>query len=235
MNQDDGIEMDAVDRRPLRSRGSAPIQWLGRVAASSGVSPNAISVASMGFALLGAVVMLAAASAEGALFRVLCVAAVAGVQLRLLANVLDGIVAEQTARATRSGRLLNEWPDRVSDVLLLGAFGGLAGNPRWAGLGLVAALLAVMTAYVRELGRAIDAPPAFHGPMAKPQRMAVLTAALVIMAVWPGLVHRPFWGGAWSMGLVEAALLLIIAGSGVTVVRRLMALHRFARHAEGEA
>src|SRR6266576_3410050 len=48
--------------------------------------------------------------------------------------------------------------------------------------GWLAAVLAVITAYVRALGTSAGASPYFLGPMAKPHRMAVMTAACLIMA-----------------------------------------------------
>src|SRR5439155_1544730 len=83
----------------------------------------------------------------------------AGIQLRLLCNLLDGMVAIEGGLQSKSGDVFNEVPDRVSDALiLLGA--GYATAPAlglaWAGaLGSAAALLAVLTAYVRALGATV--------------------------------------------------------------------------------
>jgi phosphatidylglycerophosphate synthase len=70
----------------------------------------------------------------------------------------------------------------------------------------------VLTAYVRELGRGLGQPADFSGPMAKQQRMAVLTAFCVIS------VFEPLWRGD---GLVLlCGLVMIAAGTLVTVVKR---------------
>jgi membrane-bound lytic murein transglycosylase B len=79
-------------------------------------------------------------------------------------------------------------------------------------LGWAAAGFAVLTAYVRELGRANGLPADFSGPMAKPQRMAVLTGAAVLA------VAEPLWGG--QGGLLRAALWLVCLGSLATALRR---------------
>jgi hypothetical protein len=80
-------------------------------------------------------------------------------------------------------------------------------------LGLVAALAAMATAYVRTTARAAGAPSDFGGPMAKQHRMAVVTA----LAVWC-VVVPPGWVVARP---VTAALALITLGSVVTAWRRL--------------
>ena len=85
--------------------------------------------------------------------RVGVLLAAACIQLRLLANMLDGLIAVEGGRKTATGELYNEIPDRVADVVLLVSAGyasqhGSAG----AALGWCAAVLAVGTAYLRALG-----------------------------------------------------------------------------------
>ena len=77
---------------------------------------------------------------------------------------------------------------------------------------LAAAGLAVLVAYVRELGRATGLPADFGGPMAKQHRMAVLTAAAGISLAEPPL-------GAHGETLF-GALCMIIAGSAATAFLR---------------
>ena len=71
------------------------------------------------------------------------------------------------------------------DGVRLGARAGLAGG----------GTLAILTAYVRVLGGAIGTRQYFIGPMAKPQRMAVMTVACVLSVVeplvgWRGEIDR---------------------------------------------
>ncbi len=53
-------------------------------------------------------------------------------QLRLICNLLDGLVAVEGGRGGADGAFWNEVPDRVSDILFLGAAGVAAGQPGWA-------------------------------------------------------------------------------------------------------
>jgi len=66
------------------------------------------------------------------------------VQLRLLANLCDGMVAVLRNIASPVGELFNEVPDRVSDAATLIGFGYAAGSD--GVLGFIAALLAVFLA-----------------------------------------------------------------------------------------
>jgi hypothetical protein len=61
--------------------------------------------------------------------------------------------------------------------------------------------------------------------MAKQQRMATVTAACAACAVLPA-AWRPEWAG---LGVMSAALLLVVAGGVVTVVRRLRRIARALR------
>jgi phosphatidylglycerophosphate synthase len=143
----------------------------------------------------------------------LLLAAALFIQLRLLCNLFDGMVAVEGGKAQKDGAFWNEAPDRVSDILILAGAGyGLALAGVGPELGWAAAALAVLTAYVRELGRSLGAPADYGGPMAKQQRMMVVTLGAVLAAA------EPAWG--WSGESMTAALALVAAGSLVTVLLR---------------
>jgi phosphatidylglycerophosphate synthase len=207
-------------RRPLKSRQRGWAIALAGMLAQAGVSPNAISLASIGFATLAGLALLAT-SAAGAMFQpVLWLIAAIGIQLRLLCNLLDGMVAVEGGRGSKSGEVFNDAPDRVADILILVAAGYALPWPAWGdALGWAAALLAVLTAYVRLLGRALGLPQDFCGPMAKQHRMAVLTVACVL-SIAEGLL---FGNEGWALAL---GLAVIAVGSTVTIVRRLLRLVR---------
>ena len=136
-------------------------QFAARLAAAN-VGPNAISAASVGFAAPPAGGLAAAwylaSEAPMDTFTLLLVLAAACIQARLLCNLFDGMVAVEHGRSSPTGGIWNELPDRFADALLLAGAGyGLIGQG-WTvgqGLGWTAAVLAVITAYVRELGRGL--------------------------------------------------------------------------------
>jgi phosphatidylglycerophosphate synthase len=203
-------------RRPLRSRQSrwanALAGWLTR----RRVRPNTISLASVAFAALAGG-CLAATGADGPLPRpLLLVVAAAMIQLRLMCNLLDGMVAIEGGMKSKSGEMYNDVPDRISDpLILIGAGYGLDWGAWGPTLGWLAAALAILTAYVRVLGVSAGARAYFVGPMAKQHRMAVLTAACVVGALEAILV-QPYQGFALGVALV-----VVVLGSVLTVARRL--------------
>ncbi|KRA56300.1 CDP-diacylglycerol--glycerol-3-phosphate 3-phosphatidyltransferase [Caulobacter sp. Root655] len=212
------------NRRPLAVRDAAFARRLARRLADAKVSPDAISATSVAFALLGGALLMTSGGLEGVMRALVLVLAALCVQGRLLCNLLDGMVAVEHGQAGPAGPVWNELPDRVADVLLLAGAGygawtsGLDGGDA---LGWFAAVLAVLTAYVRELGRGLGQPADFSGPMAKQHRMAALTLTCAVSAV------EPLWGGKGQMILV--GLLVIGAGTLITVVRRTRNLVRGLR------
>jgi phosphatidylglycerophosphate synthase len=144
------------------------------------------------------------------------------IQMRLLANMLDGMVAVRRGTASPWGELYNEVPDRVSDVAILVGAGYTAGSvPE---LGYLAACVALFVAYVRAQGKAVGGPQEFCGPMAKQHRMFVLTVAALASALLPA--GWRLVGTSTAPELPAAALAVVIAGGVVTAWRR---LHRVAR------
>ncbi len=201
---------ETENRRPLASRDTGWARWMSRRLAATAITPNQISMASMLAAAIAGAAFSASGAADGAVRAVLLVAAAAFCQLRLVCNLLDGMVAIEAGRRQPDGAFWNEFPDRVADMLILVGAGLGAGEPA---LGWAAAALAVSTAYVRELGRACGLPADFSGPMAKPHRMALVSAAALCSAVA---------GAAWSLGpeTLAAALWIVAVGSGLTALRR---------------
>ncbi len=208
--------MNPVDRRPLASR---QWRWSNAVAkglARRGVTPNAISVAGMIFGLFAglALVVTRRAGFETAGF----LAAAVFIQLRLLANLFDGMVAVEQQTVSPLGALYNEVPDRISDAAtLIGAGFACSGSPT---LGYVAALLAIFIAYIRAQGRVAGAHQEFCGPMAKQQRMAAVTIAAIVAAALPS-EWQPMLENPSGWGTMAWALAVIILGEIITVIRRL--------------
>lgn len=202
----------AGDRRPLRSRERSAFQRLAAWCIGRGIAPDAISMSSLVFAGVAAAALAGTAVNPVPRARVLFVLAAIGIQLRLLANMLDGMVAVGSGQASRLGDLFNEVPDRIADTaILIGA--GYAAGGSIAG-GYLAAVMALFVSYLRAVGGAHQVTGLFLGPMAKPHRMFTLTVACLFAAAWPA-------GFTPTAGIVAAALWLIVAGGVVTALRRL--------------
>jgi len=136
--------------------------------------------------------------------------------LRLWLNMLDGMVALASGQASRRGEIINDLPDRVSDVLI---FVGVAHSGLCHPLsGYWAALFAMLTSYVGTLGQAVAGRREFGGVMSKPWRMVTLHigAWLLLADLW-----GPNWSRAWKLTILDVTQFVIILGCIQTIVVRL--------------
>jgi len=203
-----------ITRRPLKSRDT---KWAAAIAGSlarAGVRPNTISVAGTVFAALGGLCFwLAGHSDHGWQWSLLLALAICGMQFRLLCNLFDGMVAIEGGFKTKAGEIFNELPDRFSDAFIFIGAAYAVPEVAWTrDLGWSAAVLSVATAYVRALGASMGAGQHFIGPMAKQQRMAIMTAACL------GAAFEPLWPGMAQV--IPAALAAVVVGCLVTIFRR---------------
>lgn len=197
------------NRRPIASRSLPWIQRLAQSIAHRGITPNSISMLSIVFAAAGAGCLLWVSGFWGLLGCAL------GIQLRLLCNLIDGMVAIEGGKKTPAGALYNEVPDRVADSVLIIALGHAIGQP-W--LGWLGALAAACTAYIRVLGGSLGLTQHFGGPMAKQHRMAIMTVACLI-----GLIEAPL---NHSQHALVIAAWAITVGSLLTCGTRLQRIAR---------
>ncbi len=210
----------AMDRRPIATRNrkwaQATTTWL----AARNVSPNAISIAGMCACIVAGIALGVTSIAD---YRILWIIAALGAQLRLTTNMLDGMVALASRRASKVGELYNDVPDRISDAaVFIGAGFAWGGN---IALGYIATILAVFTAYVRAAGKIAGAPNAFCGPMAKQHRMLVITLISLYSAVTPRSWQIVSFNDS-SIGLMTLGLAIIIVGCVITVFRRVSRIGR---------
>ena len=206
-------------RRPIKARNtrwaSEIAAWLSRV----GVRPNAISLASVFFAGAAGLCLAFTDDLGGGWRGVLFLVSGLLIQTRLLCNLFDGMVAVEGGHKTKSGEIYNELPDRFADVFILVGAGYAWVCVEWSPfLGWLCAVLALLTAYLRALGAAAGASQHFCGPMAKQQRMALMTFACITSAALSWFDLR------WPV--VAATLVLIAIGSALTVLRRLFRIVR---------
>lgn len=210
-----------TDRRAIPQRSSTWAAKLADAMVAAKLTPNRVSVGSVVFAIIGGLGFLCSAlvATDGARVAWLIVAAVC-IPLRLLLNMLDGMLAVEKGLHTPTGDLFNEVPDRLADLVLLATAGyatlGIwtTGSVDWGVvLGWSAATFAILTAYVRTLGAANGVGNFFDGPMAKPARMWVLVIASLASLLEPLFDARGL--------LLAIALVVILLGSVLTVVMRL--------------
>jgi phosphatidylglycerophosphate synthase len=200
------------NRRPLKARGWKVIQSGAKWLSQKNITPNQISITSVLFSALAAACLLYFPYAQGLWLWSLAVMVVVFILCRALCNIFDGMVAIEGKKSTKSGELFNDMPDRIADALIIVAAGYAVLMPD---LGWCAALLAVMTAYVRTLARGLGAPSDFRGPMAKVARMVLICVATLLTA---------FAGNGVFM---ICALALIAGGCILTVGNRARAAYLY--------
>jgi phosphatidylglycerophosphate synthase len=213
----------AASRRVLATRNAGWARALARRLAACGLRPNAVSVAGVAFALASGAAFFLSARFAGEARAALLLAAAACIQVRLLCNLLDGMLAVEEGLKSGTGEIFNDLPDRVADVVILVGAGYAA--PQYssgATLGWAAAVAAVFTAYVRVLGGSLGLTQHFIGPMAKQHRMFTLTVVTLLAAAEAAAGMPP--------RAILAGLAVIVAGSVVTAIRR---TRRILQEADG--
>jgi phosphatidylglycerophosphate synthase len=200
-----------TSRRPIAAGFRATADGATRFCVRAGIHPDVISYLS---------VVAAAAAAlcfwQSGTHPWLLLVAPVFCYVRLWFNMLDGMVALASGKASWRGEILNDLPDRVSDVLI---FAGVA-HSGWCApfLGYWAAIFALLTAYVGMFGQAVGVQREFSGLMSKPWRMVALH-----VGAWTTFVWREHCAGLAAM---DWTLLVIIAGCVQTMIVRLRRIMR---------
>lgn len=209
-------ERNTPARRPIKARETGFARRLTGWLAGTRITPNQISAIGLAFGLVAGL-LFGVSPTDTGLQPLLVLGAAVCIGLRLLCNMLDGMVAVEGGKAGPTGPLWNEVPDRLADIAVLVGTGVASGLPE---LGWAAAALAILTAYIRVLGEQLCGQADFGGPMAKPHRMAVLIAAAIGASV----------AGEFGPALIQICLIVVVGGAAITVVLRCRRAHlRLAR------
>jgi phosphatidylglycerophosphate synthase len=204
--------METTNRRQLKTRSRAWPSAIARWLAGIGVTPNQVSVASVLFAVMVHFALYHAGEFVGTIGFLLLAAA--AIQLRLLCNLLDGLLAVEGGLKSKTGELFNEIPDRIADIIILLSAGFAIHEVVSYGrnLGVYATIFALLTAYVRLLGGSLGFAQDFSGPMAKQHRMFTLTIGCLAAAI-EYAAHQTVWS-------LVVALWIIVVGSALTFMLR---------------
>ncbi|MFY9069867.1 CDP-alcohol phosphatidyltransferase family protein [Aliarcobacter butzleri] len=205
--------MKDSNRRPLKVRGSVWSQKFASYLSKKDITPNQISIGSIVASFIASIFILLISNDNFFTIWISPILAALFIQMRLLCNLFDGMVALEGGKSTKSGELFNDIPDRVSDSLLFIALGYSITNISFGiELGYLAALFAALTAYVRVLGTSMQAGSCFKGPMAKQHRMAILTTALILTSFELSLFATDY--------ILIITLFVIAIGSFLTIINR---------------
>jgi len=144
--------------------------------------------------------------------------------------MLDGMVALASGKASWRGEILNEFPDRISDVLI---FAGVAHSGLNAVVsGYWAAIFALLTAYAGLSGQAVGVQREFSGWMSKPWRMVVLHAGAWVTL---GLIWWNHGNVRWrNLTALDWACVMVVLGCVQTLWVRLSRILRALREKDGK-
>ena len=195
-----------TSRRPIAAAFRRTADGATRFCVRHEIHPDAVSYLSILAAIIAAVCFWKSGES-----RWLLVVAPLFCYLRLWFNMLDGMVAVAAGKASRRGEILNDLPDRVSDVIIFVgvAHSGLM-NPIF---GYWAAIAALLTAYVGLFGQALGVQREFGGIMSKPWRMVTLH-----IGAWLEFLSYRSFGG---FTILDWTCFIVIAGCVQTIVVRL--------------
>lgn len=207
-----GADYQPTSRRPIADVFRLTAQGTTQFCVKNGIHPDLVSYLSM-----------VAAAAAGLCFWQagrhpwLLLIGPGFCYVRLWCNMLDGMVALASGKASWRGEILNDLPDRVSDVLI---FAGVAHSGLNAvDSGYWAAILALLTAYVGVFGQAVGVQREFSGVMSKPWRMVTLHvgAWITLGLIWWG-GGRIYWAGH---SVLDWTCLVVVLGCVQTICVRL--------------
>jgi phosphatidylglycerophosphate synthase len=203
---------EPTSRRPISDGFRATAHWATASCVRAGIHPDTISYASIAAAGFAALCFWKSGAHPGLLFvaPLFC-------YLRLWCNMLDGMVALASGKASWRGEILNDLPDRISDVLI---FVGVA-HSGWVNpfLGYWAAIAALLTAYIGMLGQAVGVQREFSGVMSKPWRMVALHIGAWLTLAWLALKPSSLILNTWT--ILDVTCLIVVAGCAQTMAVRL--------------
>jgi len=200
-------DYEPTSRRPIaavfrRTAGAAV-----RFCVRHGIHPDAISYLSIVAALIAAICFWKSGARRG-----LLIIAPLFCYLRLWLNMLDGLVAFAAGKASRRGEIVNDLPDRISDIVI---FVGVAHSGlMYPFIGYWAAIFSVLTSYVGLFGQALGDQREFGGIMSKPWRMVTLH-----IGAWLTFFLAPRSFATFT--ILDWTCVIVIAGCVETIVVRL--------------
>src|SRR5438067_3216944 len=200
-----------TSRRPLGEGFRSTARYATALCVRFNIHPDTISYASVVAAAMAAVSFWKSGMHPWLLFvaPLFC-------YLRLWFNMLDGMVALAAVKASWRGEILNDLPDRISDVLIFAA----VAHSGWMNpfVGYWAAIFALLTAYVGMFGQAVGVQREFSGVMSKPWRMVTLH-----IGAWLTLACYLWNTGLFAMNLTifDWACVVVVAGCLQTMAVRL--------------
>jgi archaetidylinositol phosphate synthase len=160
----------------LRESLSLAMRPVAKGVASTGITPNQITIIGFLVSLIAAYFFFITLQFWGGLL----------ILLTGFFDILDGAVAKASGKVSRWGGVLDSTLDRYSDLAIIGAIilGGLC-DPLW---GILAMIGSVMVSYVRARSELEGVKMAGVGFMERAERLILLTVAALLGYTWAGII-----------------------------------------------
>lgn len=185
-----------------------------------GVSPDVVTAVGTAGVMAGALVFYP----QGAFFWGTVV-----ITLFVFSDLLDGNMARQLGRSSRWGAFLDSTLDRLADAAVFAAlalwYAGTGDDLLLCSLALFCLAGGQVVSYTKARGESMGLPVAVNGLVERSER-------LVITLVLTGLSGLSDFGVPYIHVLLPVALWVVAVGSLVTLVQRMITVHREAAEAD---
>ena len=157
--------------------------------AAIGISPNFLSVLSLGFAALAGLFFFFAGNSSSThshySFNLLLLLAGVFVCLNAFSDALDGVLAREIGNASKKGDFLDHVIDRYSDMFIIGGIilGGYV-NPRWE-IGVIAIIGVLLSSYMGTQAQAVGLSRVYGGLIGRADRLLIIIAATFLTLIYP--------------------------------------------------
>lgn len=192
-----------MNRRPIFARDFNVSKKLALWLSRKNISPNQISILGVICSFIAFLLMMTCENSF--LLSIVIVVLLLG---RLLANMMDGMVAIEYNKKTYDGALYNEVPDRISDLLTFIGMGFFSLSLPGLILGGITSSLAIFTAFIRTFGGSLGFPQVYNGLGQKSNRIFIACFFIIL-------------SGILSNSFITIGLLLISILSIETCITRL--------------
>lgn len=151
------------------------------------------------------------------------------ITLFIFSDLVDGNMARQSGRSSRWGAFLDSTLDRVGDAAVFGGlalwFAGRGDDMLLVGLALFCLASGQVVSYTKARGESLGMPVDVSGVVERAER-------LVISLVATGFAGLHRFGVPYIEVLIPIALWVVAVGSAVTLLQRMVTVHREAAEAD---
>lgn len=182
------------------------LEPMAKATANAGITPNAVSMLSLLFAVLSGVLFYYSDASAS-----MVAAAGLMVAFNSLLDAMDGLMARYLGVSSPKGDFLDHVIDRYADVLIIcGIFFG--GYVYWQ-IGVVAIVGVQLTSYLGTQAQALNLGRYYGGIIGRADRLILIMLASLVYVIYPGEIY--------SLSSLGWVIVIIAVGSHITAFQRI--------------